>query len=120
MSSVVTITGREPVLPRPGDPPGTTYVVAAGGRVGTVAAGGRVEVLEYGGIVWTVESGGIVGRVADGGIVDRVEDDGYVGTVADGFGVGLGTCGGDWSGIRDSSDEATSRMFERCMNIIKF
>lgn len=36
--------------------------------------------------------------------------------LADGFGAGLGTCGGDWSGIRDSSDDATARMFERALN----
>lgn len=29
---------------------------------------------------------------------------------ADGFGAGLGTCGGDWSGIRDSSEEAIEHM----------
>lgn len=36
--------------------------------------------------------------------------------VADGFGPGLGTCGGDWSGIRDSSDEAVAKMLERALN----
>lgn len=36
--------------------------------------------------------------------------------LADGFGEGLGTQGGDWSGIRDSSDDATERMFERALN----
>lgn len=38
--------------------------------------------------------------------------------LADGFGEGLGTMGGDWSGIRDSSDRATERMFERALNHI--
>lgn len=38
--------------------------------------------------------------------------------LADGFGKGLGTCGGDWSGIRDSSDEATAKMTERALNFI--
>jgi len=33
--------------------------------------------------------------------------------LADGFGRGLGTCGGDWSGIRDSSDGALDLMFAR-------
>lgn len=36
--------------------------------------------------------------------------------LADGFGEGLGTMGGDWSGIRDSSHEAIERMFERALN----
>jgi hypothetical protein len=36
--------------------------------------------------------------------------------LADGFGKGLGTCGGDWSGIRDSSNEATNQMLERALN----
>lgn len=35
--------------------------------------------------------------------------------LADGFGLGLGTAG-DWSGIRDSSDYAKARMFERAIN----
>lgn len=35
--------------------------------------------------------------------------------LADGFGEGMGTMNGDWSGIRDSSDEATSRMLERAL-----
>lgn len=34
---------------------------------------------------------------------------------ADGFGPGLGTHG-DWSGIRDSSDEAKRVMFEKALN----
>lgn len=34
---------------------------------------------------------------------------------ADGYGPGLGT-NGDWSGIRDSSDEAIERMFEKSLN----
>jgi hypothetical protein len=38
--------------------------------------------------------------------------------LADGYGKGLGTCGGDWSGIRDSSDEATEQMLERALNYI--
>jgi len=33
---------------------------------------------------------------------------------ADGFGKGEGTCG-DWSGIRDSSDEATEAMLEKAL-----
>lgn len=40
--------------------------------------------------------------------------------LADGFGQGLGTMGGDWSGIRDSSTESTSKMFERAMNLMTF
>lgn len=36
--------------------------------------------------------------------------------LADGFGKGLGTMGGDWSGIRDSSPEATAKMVERALN----
>jgi aryl-alcohol dehydrogenase-like predicted oxidoreductase len=39
--------------------------------------------------------------------------------LADGFGRGLGTMGGDWSGIRDSSDEATAKMLERALNFIQ-
>lgn len=35
--------------------------------------------------------------------------------LADGFGEGIGTMG-DWSGVRDSSDEAKERMFERALN----
>ena len=35
--------------------------------------------------------------------------------LADGFGAGHGTMGGDWSGIRDSSEKAIARMFERSM-----
>lgn len=38
--------------------------------------------------------------------------------LADGFGAGLGTMGGDWSGIRDSSPEATAKMLERALNFI--
>ena len=36
--------------------------------------------------------------------------------LADGFGEGMGTMGGDWSGIRDSSHHATEAMFERALN----
>lgn len=36
--------------------------------------------------------------------------------LADGFGEGLGTMGGDWSGIRDSSEAAVARMLERALN----
>ena len=35
---------------------------------------------------------------------------------ADGFGQGLGTCGGDWSGIRDSSEQAIARMFVKALD----
>ena len=35
--------------------------------------------------------------------------------LADGYGPGAGTHG-DWSGIRDSSKEAQTRMFERALN----
>jgi len=35
--------------------------------------------------------------------------------LADGYGKGCGTHG-DWSGIRDSSDEAVCAMFERSLN----
>jgi hypothetical protein len=37
---------------------------------------------------------------------------------ADGFGPGLGTMGGDWSGIRDSSVEATNKMLEAALNFL--
>ena len=37
---------------------------------------------------------------------------------ADGFGKGMGTCGGDWSGIRDSSSEATDKMLEAALNFL--
>jgi len=33
--------------------------------------------------------------------------------LADGYGEGMGTMGGDWSGIRDSSDEAVAAMFAK-------
>ncbi len=36
--------------------------------------------------------------------------------LADGFGPGMGTMGGDWGGIRDSSDEAVAAMLERALN----
>lgn len=35
---------------------------------------------------------------------------------ADGFGPGMGTCGGDWSGIRDSSPAAVEKMLEAALN----
>lgn len=35
---------------------------------------------------------------------------------ADGFGPGLGTMRGDWSGIRDSSEEATAAMLAKAMD----
>lgn len=35
---------------------------------------------------------------------------------ADGFGPGLGTMKGDWSGIRDSSESATAAMFAKALN----
>lgn len=38
--------------------------------------------------------------------------------LADGFGRGLGTMG-DWSAIRDSSEEATERMLERSLNFFQ-
>jgi hypothetical protein len=38
--------------------------------------------------------------------------------LADGFGLGNGTMGGDWSGIRDSSEEAYERMFQRALNFL--
>lgn len=37
---------------------------------------------------------------------------------ADGFGVGMGTMGGDWSGIRDSSAEAKNAMLEAALNFL--
>jgi aryl-alcohol dehydrogenase-like predicted oxidoreductase len=40
--------------------------------------------------------------------------------LADGFGAGLGTMGGDWSGIRDSSPEAQERMLERALRALRF
>ena len=36
---------------------------------------------------------------------------------ADGYGAGVGTHG-DWSGIRDSSDEAKTKMLEKALNHI--
>ena len=42
----------------------------------------------------------------------------YFEDLADGFGEGLGTMGGDWSGIRDSSSEATRKMLQRAMQHI--
>ena len=36
--------------------------------------------------------------------------------LADGFGPGAGTMGGDWSGIRDSSEAAIEHMTERALN----
>lgn len=38
--------------------------------------------------------------------------------LADGFGKGLGTMGGDWSGIRDSSEAATVKMLERAITAL--
>lgn len=38
--------------------------------------------------------------------------------LADGYGKGMGT-NGDWSGIRDSSDEAIEKMFERAINFLE-
>ncbi len=38
--------------------------------------------------------------------------------LADGYGAGMGTMGGDWSGIRDSSDEAVDKMLERSLNFL--
>ena len=40
--------------------------------------------------------------------------------LADGFGEGRGTCGGDWSGIRDSTDQAKAEMLERALNLMTF
>ena len=37
--------------------------------------------------------------------------------LADGFGPGAGTMG-DWSGIRDSSDDAVAAMLERAINFL--
>jgi len=39
--------------------------------------------------------------------------------LADGYGPGLGTMGGDWSGIRDSSQQAIERMLEKALNFIQ-
>ncbi len=36
--------------------------------------------------------------------------------LADGFGAGMGTCGGDWSGIRDSTPAARTLMVQRALN----
>lgn len=38
--------------------------------------------------------------------------------LADGFGPGRGTCGGDWSGIRDSGEDAQNRMLQRALNFL--
>lgn len=38
--------------------------------------------------------------------------------LADGFGVGQGTMGGDWSGIRDSSDQAIEAMLTKALNFL--
>lgn len=40
----------------------------------------------------------------------------YLEDLADGFGRGMGTQGGDWSGVRDSSEKAIARMLERALN----
>lgn len=37
---------------------------------------------------------------------------------ADGFGPGMGTMGGDWSGIRDSSETAINKMLEAALNFL--
>ena len=37
---------------------------------------------------------------------------------ADGFGPGLGTMGGDWSGIRDSSPKAIDMMLQEALNFL--
>lgn len=37
---------------------------------------------------------------------------------ADGFGAGLGTMGGDWSGIRDSSNMATEVMLTKAIDFL--
>tara|TARA_R110002020_G_scaffold395575_1_gene605608 strand:+ start:2766 stop:3038 length:273 start_codon:yes stop_codon:yes gene_type:complete len=39
--------------------------------------------------------------------------------LADGYGPGCGTMGGDWSGIRDSSNEAKAKMLERTLNFLE-
>lgn len=39
-------------------------------------------------------------------------------TLCDGFGAGMGTCGGDWSGIRDSSPEAVERMLAAALTFL--
>lgn len=44
----------------------------------------------------------------------------WVDDLADGFGEGKGTMGGDWSGVRDSSDEAKEAMLERALNFMFF
>jgi len=38
--------------------------------------------------------------------------------LADGFGEGAGTMGGDWSGIRDSTEGAIELMLERALNFL--
>lgn len=38
--------------------------------------------------------------------------------LADGFGAGFGTMAGDWSGIRDSSADATLNMLSRALNFL--
>ena len=50
----------------------------------------------------------LIGEAWTGGV--EFED------IADGFGKGEGTQGGDWSGIRDSSDAALAEMFQRSLN----
>lgn len=42
----------------------------------------------------------------------------YLEDLADGFGPENGTMEGDWSGIRDSSNEAIERMLERALNFL--
>jgi hypothetical protein len=39
--------------------------------------------------------------------------------LADGYGLGLGTCGGDWSGIRDSSEEQVAKMRDRAVKFLE-
>ncbi len=38
--------------------------------------------------------------------------------LADGFGPGNGTMGGDWSGIRDSTDQAVAKMLCRALEFL--
>ena len=53
-------------------------------------------------------------------IIRRAWDEGLnLEALADGYGPGLGTMGGDWSGIRDSSDEARLKMLGAAMTFLE-
>lgn len=80
-------------------------------------------------ITLTSNANGIIGGTRAGGLFTARYDLFIIGhawrsgcdleDLADGYGFGMGTCGGDWSGIRDSSDTAILRMVERALNFLE-